>query len=296
MSIRSLTKAVLPNRVLEHVQRWRRWCDKQRLEAFPKLDQNEFRRLLREQLDLRRGDIVFVHSSVQRLNLAFSPFLVLDLLREVVGSDGTLVFPTYNRTAAYDFLRSGELFDVRASLSYTGILTELARRQPDARRSLHPTKSVCALGPAAESLTADHHRSRYPYDRCSPYYRLAELDGKVLGLGVSTRYLSLMHSIEDILGEAFPVLPYHAEAFAAKCIDYDGQVVVVETFAHDLSKMKHNVPRFIRRYISADIAEDLTIGGMPMFRAHARPLFEAGVALARQNITIYPRKVYKSQE
>ena len=67
---------------------------------------------------------------------------------------------------------AGKCFRCAAHASYTGILTEFARRQRKAIRSLHPTKSVCAIGPAATELTATHHLSPYPYDTDSPYYKL----------------------------------------------------------------------------------------------------------------------------
>ncbi|MGZ8889703.1 MAG: AAC(3) family N-acetyltransferase, partial [Halobacteriota archaeon] len=41
-------------------------------------------------------------------------------------------------------------------------------------RSLHPTKSVCGIGSLADEITATHHLSPYPYDECSPYYKLIE--------------------------------------------------------------------------------------------------------------------------
>ncbi|HEX8852643.1 MAG TPA: AAC(3) family N-acetyltransferase, partial [Pyrinomonadaceae bacterium] len=155
--------------------------------------------------------------------------------------------------------------------------------------SLHPTKSVCAVGRLARELTATHHLSPYPYGVGSPYRKLVELGGKSIGLGVTTQRMSLVHCAEDELGEEFPVRTYHPQLFAARCIDYAGAIVTVETYAHDLSLMNHRIPRFVRRHLSADACRDLKINGMSFFRADAARLFDEMVKRAREGATIYPR-------
>lgn len=147
-------------------------------------DEDRFRAVLTDALQLKRGDVVFVHSSIDRLGLGFPFYRILSLIREVIGENRTVLFPTYPRLTAHESLLSGEIFDVRTSPSFTGVLTEFARRQRGAVRSLNPTKSVCALGPHAHSLTEAHQDSPYPYDRCSPYYKLMDVGGKIIGLGV----------------------------------------------------------------------------------------------------------------
>jgi aminoglycoside 3-N-acetyltransferase len=266
---------------------------KARARKRPKMSEETFRAVLQERLRLKRGDVVFVHSSTDQLSLAFSAFRLFSILCETVGNEGTLLFPTYPKLPSSEFLACGEVFDVRKSVSYTGLLTELARRHPKAVRSLHPTKSVCAIGPLAEKLTAEHHKSPYPYDATSPYYKVIPRDGKIVGLGLTTSKLSFVYCTDDALKEDFPVMPYLPTLFQAPCIDREGKSVVVETYAHDLTKMIHNVPRYIRKHVPPTECADFTIEGNSFFLAHARPLFERMVELARQGITIYHRGAYK---
>ena len=174
-------------------------------------------------------------------------------------------------------------------------MSEVARRQANAVRSLHPTKSVCAIGAAAEELTCDHQKSPYPYDRCSPYYRIAEFGGKIVGLGVSTANLSFVHCVDDALKDDFPVRPYHAQLFAATCINGARNKVIVKTYAHDLRKMNHHIPRFMKTYVSSDACIDLNLNGMKFFRADARRLFDEMSGLAATGKTIYPRSVYSDK-
>jgi aminoglycoside N3'-acetyltransferase len=262
------------------------------------LSRDEFSTILTDALGLKTGDVVFVHSAVDRLGLGFPFYAILSILREIVGDGGTLLFPTYPRLAAHEALLSGEAFDVRASASYTGILTEFARRQRGAIRSLNPTKSVTASGPHARDLTCAHHESPYPYDRCSPYYKIMDFEAKVIGLGVSTRNLSFVHCVEDELKESFPVRPYFPRLFEARCVDYDGREMLLKTYAHDPDKMQwRTIPEFLATHVyrqDRPIYNDLQIHGMPFFWANPRALFDRMVELARQEMTIYDRAAYET--
>ena len=295
MSLRDLAKQALGQKGRKVVRKLRQRTQRAPLAFYPQINESKLREILTDKLNLSEGDTVFVHSSIDKLNLDFPFYRVLPIMQDVVGTRGTLLFPTYPQLSSYEFLKRAEVFDVRRTPSYTGILSEVARRQGDAFRSLHPTKSVCAIGPNARDLTKDHHRSPYPYDVCSPYHRIIEAGGKIVGIGVSTANLSFVHCVDDALGDDFPVRPYHSELFAAKCIDSSGEVAIVETYAHDLRKMNHNIPRFMRTHVQDDACLDLTIEGVRFFKADARRLFDEMVQLAREGKTIYPRSAYKNQ-
>jgi aminoglycoside 3-N-acetyltransferase len=230
------------------------------------------------------------------LNLDFPFYRILFLIQKVIGEGGTVVFPTYpnHRISSYEWLKQANSFDVRRTPSYTGILTEFARRQRKAIRSLHPTKSVCAIGPAAKELTQTHHLSPYPYDTTSPYFKLIERGGKIIGLGASTNYISFGYCVDDAFKEKFPVRVYHDETFAASCMNYDGEQVVVKTYAHDMSTTVHpDMPQWMETYVSHEACRDLTVMGMKFFRASAPKLFYEMMELARRDIIAYPRSVRK---
>lgn len=285
--MKKLVKKALPSTAVKSIVRVRDELKRAKLEALPQLSEDSFTQLLSNELEVGSGDIVFVHSSIDQLNLGFPFYRVLSLLQQVVGPKGTLLFPTYPRLGSHEFLARDEVFDVRKTPSYTGVLTEFARRHAGAVRSLHPTKSVCAIGMNAASLTNTHQMSPYPYDSNSPYYKLVEVGGKVIGLGVATRNLSFVHCVDDSLKAEFPVQPYHPQLFEARCINYRGEMEIVKTYAHDLSKMRHNIPRYMRSHISGDACKDLRITGREFFRANAADLFEEMLSLARRGITIY---------
>jgi aminoglycoside 3-N-acetyltransferase len=296
MTIAGLAKRILPASAYESIVRKKKERERSRLARLPKLSETRFTEILAGDLRLQSGDVVFVHSSLDQLNLDFPFYRVLTLLRNVIGSDGTMLFPTYpnHRISSYEYLLQGKVFDVRRTPSYAGLLTEFARKQPEALRSLHPTKSVCAIGPLARELTNSHQNSRYPYDSGSPFYKLTEHQGRIVGLGVWTSRLSFAYCVDDALKDDFPVPVYHARVFAVPCIDYDGQTQIVETYAHNMRVIDaHEGPNFFRTHIANDVCADLTIEGMKFFRADARRLFQDLMELARQRITVYPRSVYR---
>ena len=274
--------------------KWER--ERRRVASLPPLTEDDFTNILSGDLGLQSGDVVYIHSGMDGLNLTFPFYRILFLIQELIGPEGTVIFPTYpnHLISSYEYLLQGRVFDVRRTPSYTGILTEFARRQRQAVRSLHPTKSVCAIGPEARKLTATHHLSPYPYDTNSPYYKLIAHRGKIVGLGVTTNYISFGYCVDDALKEKFPVQVYHDRIFDAPCINYEGEAVIVSTYAHDMSRVVHgDVRNFMKTYVSAQACQDLVIRGMKFFRADAAKLFPEMLSLAERRITAYPRSVYR---
>ena len=295
MSVASIARRILPAEVIASLTRTRKRLNRARVSRLPLLSEQAFTDILRNELLLTSGDTVYVHSSVDQLNLGFPFYRVLPLIQNVIGPQGTVLFPTYpNRSpvSSYEYLLSGKVFDVRKTPSYTGLLTEFARRQRNAVRSLHPTKSVCAIGRYAKDLTATHPHSPYPYDRCSPYFKLVEHQAKIVGIGVWTTYLSFVYCVDDALKKDGPVETYFPELFAAQCINYEGEVEIVETYAHNMSRVIHDIPQFMKEHIPGEVCVDISINGMKFFRADAQPLFELMLGLAKEGITVYPKSVY----
>jgi aminoglycoside 3-N-acetyltransferase len=296
MDLQQIVKAILPPGAVAQLRRAKWEKERRRVASLSPLTEDEFTNILTGDLTLKTDDVVYVHSGMDGLNLAFPFYRILFLIQKVIGPGGTVVFPTYpnHQISSYEYLLRESIFDVRRTPSYTGILTEFARRQRQAVRSLHPTKSVAAIGPAAKELTATHHLSPYPYDTGSPYYKLIAHQGKIVGLGVTTNYISFGYCVDDALKEKFPVKVYHDRIFDAECINYEGETVTVSTYAHDMSRVVHgDVRNFMKTHVSAAACQDLVTKGMKFFRADAAKLFPEMLELAKRGITAYPKSVYR---
>ena len=226
------------------------------------------------------------------MNLGFSFVRALAILEETVGKDGTLLAPcTHIVGRADDYLRQGGIFDVRRSVSREGLISEVLRQRKDAFRSLHPTNSVVAIGRYARELTQDHAKSIYPGGQFSPYYKIVEYDGLIVGLGVGTENLSFVHCVEDVWHERgrerFPAETRTREVFDAKVIDWDGREMVVRTRAAHRRIRWRNVPKYMARYVPEEICRDFTANGSRYFRAASKALYLKMDELARKGITIY---------
>lgn len=164
-------------------------------------------------LGLPAGANVLVHSSLSSFGqVEGGADAVIDALLDAIGPDGTLLVPTLTGTALHSAGRP-PVFDPLHSPTWTGLIPETLRKRPAAVRSIHPTHSVAAIGPAAHDLTCDHINSLTPCDALSPYGKLANLDtGYVLLLGVNHEANTLFHAVEEAVGVA-----YHMQPGLARC-------------------------------------------------------------------------------
>ncbi len=92
------------------------------------------------------GDTLLVHSSYKSFGgVEGGPQTVIDALLEVLSPEGTLIMPTFN----FNF-NNGESWDVRSTPSQMGVLTELVRCDPRAKRVFHPFYSFAIIGKHAD--------------------------------------------------------------------------------------------------------------------------------------------------
>ena len=120
MSVASIARRILPAEVIASLTRTRKRLNRARVSRLPLLSEQAFTDILRNELLLTSGDTVYVHSSVDQINLEFPFYRVLPLIQNVIGPQGTVLFPTYpNRSpiSSYEYLLSGKVFDVRRTPS-----------------------------------------------------------------------------------------------------------------------------------------------------------------------------------
>lgn len=160
------------------------------------LSLSSMQQILLDELDIRQGDNLIVHCGFGFLRADFSPLQLIDLLKELVGKEGSIVMPFYPPGLSSDWVKAGRDFNIETARCSTGVLSQVFA-STDVLTSLHPIKSVCAWGDNAEQLISEHQFSEYPFDDKSPYYKLAMLKGsKSIGLGV--RNCAMLHCAEDM--------------------------------------------------------------------------------------------------
>ena len=147
-------------------------------------------------LGIKQGDNVLVHASLKSLGeLPDAAKTVTDALIQVLGNQGTLLMPALSYSSV---TKENPVFDWQHTPSCVGGLSEFFRTQTAARRSIHPTHSVCALGKEAAYFTDNHLKDRTPVGANSPFYKLKEANGKVLLLGCGLKPNTSMHGVEEL--------------------------------------------------------------------------------------------------
>jgi aminoglycoside 3-N-acetyltransferase len=166
-----------------------------------------------QDLGLEAGDTLLVHSSYRSFGpVDGGPPTVVAALESVLGADGTLIMPTFN----FSF-NKGQPWDVRSTRSQMGVLTELVRKDPRARRVFHPIYSFAILGKHAEMLGSLRYKSSY--ERDSVFGKLRDLDGKIMVIGLSyTNSMTFFHHVEQMEGVDYRFL----KQFTGEVTDWDG--------------------------------------------------------------------------
>lgn len=152
-------------------------------------------------LGLKGGDTVFVHSSLSSMGrVTGGAEAVVEAFLGVLGHAGTLVAPTFTLSKG----RNGNpVFDIGGDRSEMGRISEVTRTRAGARRSCHLLHSVAAIGARAEEIAANHGPSAWAAD--GPFWKLYELDAKILLLGVPYLRCTFFHLLEQLVQ-----VPYRA--------------------------------------------------------------------------------------
>lgn len=156
-----------------------------------------------------KGDVL-VHSSLIHIgNIKGKHKPIVKALQEHVLDKGNTVLaiaiPIKGSTE--EWLRSITRFDKDAPIGM-GVISTYFAKQEGACRSLNPTHSVVAYGPHAEEYTATHHLDKTPFTEKSPYYKLLERNGGIVMIGAGIKHLTIMHIVEDMLGDLYPQRVY----------------------------------------------------------------------------------------
>lgn len=189
----------------------------------------ELKQVLVDGLGVGKGDRLIVTSGFASLNSdGYTPQDVIRLLQDLVGEQGTLMFPYYPPLNSTEWAKKNMVFDMNTTKSGMGILTNVFKAMPGVVMSMHPTKAVCVWGKDAEYYVEGHENSTTPFYWDSPYGKFLKAGSKSLGLGVKN--IPLMHAVEDILSEEGT---YYAGKYKLKLIDNNRQKHIIETYVHN---------------------------------------------------------------
>lgn len=147
-------------------------------------------------MDVSTGKTVLVHSSYKSLgNIEGGPQTVIDVLMDLIGKRGTLLFPTFNFTSWTET----HYFDVHHTASEMGVLTEMARHGSQFKRTKHPIYSFVVAGHQQDAFCSVDSENCYGPD--SVFELIYEKNALMLSLGLSfNSTFSLTHHAEKMSG------------------------------------------------------------------------------------------------
>ena len=288
--LKMLLRREIPDRILRRIatNRWvRQFVTKRRID-YTQITAIDLFNILRK-LGVEQGDTLLVHSSFDRFRGIDGGVMgIINILSDAVGEAGTIIMPTFPGGSMKTAVETRK-FDVRRSPSAMGLISEVFRRMNGVQRSLYPYHSFAAKGPLATWLVRDHEKSLTPFGQGTPLRRLLEVNGKVLLMGVDMQWtLTMIHVVEDIMGDSFPVSVYLDEPIETNVVDAEGVQRRMSTKVHNDEVYKHmNISR-VEKYLWRDgIVAKQDLKGIEMYLLEARRVVSTLISLAKEGITAY---------
>lgn len=261
--------------------RLRRFVQQRLTVLYPRFGERELSAAL-ESVGIRSGETIFVHSAWDEFyNFDGKPIDLIKALQNHVGPAGTIAMPAYPMN-----IDPTVIFDARRTPTGAGLVPEIFRRLGDARRSVNLYHSVAAIGPNAEFLVSEHHKSLTSWDRYSPYARLAQLDATIVCVGLPRSFGlgTSMHCPESLL---YDEIPYFRLVFGSP-ITYRYRDQVGQDGIHSM------LPRTglwsagrIRRHLDSREIRVTHISNVRIQAVSARYLVDRMVELARRGVVNY---------
>jgi aminoglycoside 3-N-acetyltransferase len=245
---------------------------------------------------LREGDGVFFQVAMSAFGrIEGGPKTVVEALDEVLGPEALIAMPAFPPAAgSVELLERGELFDVSATPSAMGAVTEYFRTQPGVVRSLHPTHSVAARGGGAAELVEGHADAETPFGAGTPFARMVERGMIQVWFGCGVGPFTHYHTFECLKGDAFPLRVFQQRRFEIPCIDADGRRRTVRTLVHDLALVPGRIDsnpeveaRFRALLLESGVLRSTRLGRGEILTARLPDLIAELDRLLARGVTIY---------
>lgn len=181
------------------------------------------------EMGIRPDGTLLVHSSMKAIGeVEGGADAVLDVLCDYM-KDGLLVLPTHTWRQMNE---TYTVFDSRREPSCVGLLTNLFMKRDGARRSLHPTHSVAAIGRDAEEYTAGEELTTTPCARHGCWGKLYDREAQILFIGCSLKSNTYLHGVEEWIDTPNRLNPAPQDFTV---IDKDGVSHTVTQYRHHTS-------------------------------------------------------------
>lgn len=247
-------------------------------------------------LGIEKGDSVLVHCAFSKIGpVEGGPQTFIDALKNVIGKEGNILMPSSpNASYQIDYIRDLKEFDVQNEPSKMGWLSETFRKNPEVFRSAHPTEPVCVWGPKAAWFIESHENDGTAYGKNSPFYKLTEVKGKILYIGVTLDNAGTsLHLLEDAVLD-FPYPVYADEIFNVQ-IKNGEQTYAIKTKVHNPEQSKkRRCDELLPFFETEKVAFKSTLGDASTWVFDARKMLEVMLeGYEKKGITMYTPNGHK---
>lgn len=300
--MRNFIRKITPNFLLNWYRQYKKQKVRAEIEYQAKNNKGWTKEDLKNQLKeigILEGDTVLVHSAMSKIGfVSGGPKTIVEALLEIVGLKGHILMPNSpNARFQLDYIQEIESFDVLNDKSKLGAISEYFRNHKDAVRSWHPTEPVSCIGLDTDYFVGSHFNQITPYNENSPFYRVAERNGKILMIGVTLDNAGTnLHTLEDAI-EDFKYPIYHPTVFKTKIIDPQGKIHIVKTKVHDpIWSKKRKCDQLIPLFKERNVLEFVTFGNAPSLLLDAKKMLDVMIEeYKKDGVTMYTPNGSKKQ-
>jgi aminoglycoside N3'-acetyltransferase len=198
-----------------------------------------------DQLEIpANNSIVFFHIAANKISHFCDSNVILREIENYFADTSTICLPSYpffGRREYVDYIEGNPVFNVKKTPCRVNLLCEIFRRQTGVKRSIHPWCPVAAKGAYAEEIVSEHHKSKHVFGEKTPFGKIMNNNGFVVGLGVNCNTNSFAHLPDDEMLSDYSFDVYEKENKFFDCIGYNNEVIKVET-----NLLEKNIMRIIK--------------------------------------------------
>lgn len=232
------------------------------------------------------SDTIVVHASYKSLGgVEGGVDTVIDSLRELMGTDGTVMFPAFN----FQSWTETHYFDILETPSKMGMITEQARLRPDAQRTPHPIFSFSVLGPRAEEFSKSEDVEAYGPN--SAFALFHKLNATIISIGLDfNNSFSMHHYIEYNVGCSYR----RVKEFSGIYVGYDRQpqLKTYSMFVRKNERVKTYIVPGMNELLEAGVIKELQVGAAKVHYLTANEFFDNMSVIVRA----HPEKLHYIEE
>ncbi len=235
-----------------------------------------------QKTNVKQGDTIVVHTSYKSLGgVEGGADTVIDVMRELVGRDGTVLFPAFN----FQSWTETHYWDVLETPSKMGMITELARLRPDAKRTPHPIYSFSVWGARTDEFSkADDVEAYGPNSAFALFHKI---NGTIVSIGLDfNSTFSMHHYIEYNVGCDYR----RVKEFSGIYVGYD-RVPKIKThsmFVRNNERVKTYIVPGMNDLLNAGVIKEVQVGAAKVHFATANEFYDNMSVIVRE----HPEKLH----